>query len=84
MFAAANARTHARLGLAISRKVSPKAVVRNRIKRQVRESFRLHQRALTGRDIVVAGHNAAGAADAKALRQALEKIWAEIAQRKTT
>ncbi len=84
VFAAPNALTHARLGLAISRKVSPKAVVRNRIKRQVRESFRLHQHALVGRDIVVAGHRAASVADTKALRQALEKTWAEIAQCKTT
>src|SRR5699024_1996593 len=33
----------ARLGLAVSRKVSPRAVERNRIKRQIRESFRRHR-----------------------------------------
>ena len=48
VFAVANARTHARLGLAISRKVSPKAVVRNRIKRQVRESFSVASTRLNG------------------------------------
>ena len=42
-----------RLGLAVSKKVAKSAVVRNRIKRLIRESFRLQQHDLTGLDIVV-------------------------------
>lgn len=44
---------YARLGLAISRKCAARAVARNRIKRLVRESFRLAQHELTALDIVV-------------------------------
>lgn len=43
----------ARLGMAISKRVLKNAVERNRIKRIVRESFRYHQQALGGLDIVV-------------------------------
>jgi ribonuclease P protein component len=43
----------ARLGLAISKRSFASAVVRNRIKRIVRECFRLEQAALMGWDIVV-------------------------------
>lgn len=46
---------YARLGLAISRRCARRAVVRNRIKRLVRESFRHQQLNLAGLDIVVIG-----------------------------
>ncbi len=51
----------ARLGLAVSRKVDTRAVVRNRIKRALRERFR-HLRAILpgGSYIVVARAAAAG------------------------
>ena len=55
MFArlAANGRDHARLGMAIGLKAAGNAVTRNRMRRQVRESFRRHQHQLAGLDIVV-------------------------------
>ena len=43
----------ARLGMAVSRKVDPRAVGRNRIKRILRENFRHHRRAMRPGDIVV-------------------------------
>jgi ribonuclease P protein component len=53
MLAAANGLTHARLGISIPRRVGT-AVKRNRIKRLLRESFRLEQRSLpTGVDLVL-------------------------------
>lgn len=50
-----NALAYPRLGLAISRKAAKLAVVRNRVKRIARESFRLHQTQLGGADYVVLG-----------------------------
>jgi len=43
---------HPRLGLAISKKCAKNAVDRNRIKRIIRDSFRLHQHTLPNVDIV--------------------------------
>jgi hypothetical protein len=40
VFVLANALTHSRIGIAVGRKVAPRAVDRNRIKRLVRETFR--------------------------------------------
>lgn len=42
-----------RLGLAIAKKHCRRAVDRNRIKRQIRESFRLHKDTLPAVDVVV-------------------------------
>lgn len=43
----------ARLGLLISRRHAPRAVVRNRIKRCIREAFRLEQERLGPVDVLV-------------------------------
>jgi ribonuclease P protein component len=45
-FVLANDQPHHRLGLTASRKMSARAVGRNRAKRLLRESFRLHARTL--------------------------------------
>jgi len=53
MYAAPNELGHPRLALVISRRVGT-AVVRNRIKRRIREAFRLHQHDLpVGYDMVI-------------------------------
>lgn len=43
----------ARLGLIVAKRIERKAVRRNRIKRAVREAFRLHQQVLVGLDCVM-------------------------------
>ncbi|KAA3628139.1 MAG: ribonuclease P protein component [Proteobacteria bacterium] len=53
VLARTNTLGYARLGMAISRKVAPKAHQRNRIKRVIRESFRHLSLELTGIDFVV-------------------------------
>jgi ribonuclease P protein component len=68
-----------RLGLAVSRKHARHAVTRNRVKRQVRESFRQHQSTLGGRDFVVLAR--AGIELATNLRTELDSHWGVHIQR---
>lgn len=73
-----NSLGHLRLGLVVSRKVSLKAVVRNRLKRLVRESARHHQQQLSGMDVVVMAQRGASAALAPAIHTSLERHWISI------
>jgi ribonuclease P protein component len=52
-----NGRAWSRLGLAVPKKHIHSAVERNRLKRIIRESFRLKQNKLKGSDIVVLVRN---------------------------
>jgi ribonuclease P protein component len=65
----------ARLGLAISKKHCRRATARNRIKRIIRESFRLHQVKLSGLDIVVINRPAAASAENAQIFDSLEAHW---------
>lgn len=76
-----NGLPYARLGLAVSKRTSPKAVARNRLKRHTRESFRLGQAALAGLDIVVVTQTAATAGGAPALRDSLNQHWQKIVKK---
>lgn len=53
LLARPNQLPYARLGTVVSKKNTRLAVQRNRLKRQLREQFRLHQRELAGLDIVI-------------------------------
>lgn len=77
--AAANHLERARLGLGVSRRVSPKAVERNRIKRQIRETFRHCQHELRGLDVIVIAQAAAGGRNNSELRTALRQHLKRIA-----
>lgn len=70
-----NEATTARLGLAISKKHCRRATTRNRIKRIIRESFRQHQPAMTGLDIVVINQPAAATASNRQMFASLETHW---------
>ena len=70
----------ARLGIAVSRKISKRAVVRNRIKRQIRESFRLNKNLLMGMDCVVVAKQAAAVTENPALRTSLDTHWRKISE----
>ncbi len=60
-----------RLGLAVSRKVDPHAVGRNRIKRAMRETFRAHRADLADGDYVVVARVGAARFDHQQLQTAL-------------
>ncbi len=65
----------ARLGLAISRRQAPTAVERNRIKRLVRESFRLRAGAMPSFDVVVMLRTSTSGTPAVVLRDELALLW---------
>ena len=70
-----------RLGLAIAKKRVKLAVQRNRIKRQIRESFRLHQHDLPNIDLVIMVKSGTDKLENIEIRRQLEKIWRKIIQR---
>ncbi|HEV7432694.1 MAG TPA: ribonuclease P protein component, partial [Steroidobacteraceae bacterium] len=65
----------ARLGLSIAARTVGNSVSRNRLRRQIRESFRLQQHDLPPVDIVIGARTAARTAAARELREALERLW---------
>ena len=79
--AAPNTLGHARLGLSIGAKAVGNSVARNRVKRQVRDSFRLVAAELPGLDLVVGARNGARTAHNAQLRESLDGLWKKIQKR---
>jgi len=71
---------NARLGLAVSKKVSKSAVQRNRIKRIVRESFRKHSAHLPAVDLVVMARPGAAGCDNHRLANSIDALLERIAR----
>lgn len=69
-----NEQKHPRLGLAISKRKVRLAVTRSRLKRLIRESFRLTQQSYCADYVVMAGAQDASATN-KELLSSLEKHW---------
>ena len=68
----------ARLGMAISKKRVNSAVARNKIKRLVRESFRLNRNSLKGLDLVVLAQKNITYKDNRIIRKSLLAHWKRL------
>ena len=73
---------HPRLGLVIGKKSVKLSVERNRLKRQIRESFRANQENLVGWDIVVVARKGLGDLENAELAQQFGKLWKRLARSK--
>ena len=71
---------HPRLGLVIGKKSVKLSVERNRIKRQLRETFRLHQMELKGWDIVVIARKGLADLDNAELARQFAKLWRRLSR----
>lgn len=69
---------HPRLGLVIAKKKIRRSVDRNRVKRTVRESFRLHQADLPCADVIFMARQDLAALPAESLRDALDQAWKKM------
>ena len=72
---------YARLGMAISKKRIKTAVARNRVKRLIRESFRLHKNELANVDVIVLGQSRAENVANKQMYDSLDAHWKNITKR---
>ena len=69
-----------RLGLAVSVKNAGNSVERNRLRRTIRESFRLHQHELPAIDLVVSARGRAREATGEELRASLALLWKKVTE----
>lgn len=73
-----------RLGLAVAVRVAGSSVERNRIRRIIRESFRLHQHELPLLDIVVSARERARHAPGQVLHASLAALWRKVTEQCAT
>jgi ribonuclease P protein component len=69
-----------RLGILIAKKNVAKATSRNRLRRKVKESFRLHQHQIKGYDVLFIAYKSLDELNNEELRQCLEKQWQYLAK----
>lgn len=78
--AVANEAGEARLGMAVAIRAAGNAVRRNRIRRLIRESFRMHRQELPAVDVLVTARAAAAAATNRAVFESLAQHWRTIGE----
>jgi ribonuclease P protein component len=67
-----------RVGITVSKKVSKRAVDRNRIKRQIREFIRYRLDQLLSVDIVITAKPSCATASDKERDESLEALWTKV------
>ncbi|MGH8267105.1 MAG: ribonuclease P protein component, partial [Steroidobacteraceae bacterium] len=70
----------ARLGLAVAVRAAGGAVARNRLRRIIRESFRLQQRVIPALDLIVSARPRAREVNAALLRESLAALWRKVGE----
>ncbi len=78
VYARANGLKNARVGITVSRRVSQKAINRNRIKRTIRESFRHNNIRLAGLDVVAIARPTAETTNNTQLANSLQQHWKRV------
>ncbi|MDO1529412.1 ribonuclease P protein component [Fulvimonas sp. R45] len=73
-----NGLAHARLGLAVSKRVSKRAVERNRIKRLLRESFRRARPGLPAYDLLLVPREQAAGVPGPELLAEIDALWRRL------
>ena len=68
----------ARLGMSVAVRSMGSAVRRNRVRRMIRESFRLHRAAIPAVDVIIGVRAIARDASAAAVRDSLDQIWQRL------
>nr|WP_243887972.1 ribonuclease P protein component [Shewanella algae] len=81
LLAVPNEMQHPRLGLTVAKRHVKRANQRNRIKRVIRDSFRLNQHDLPPLDIVVLVRGGVLDMDNEQLRKLVEKLWRKLSRR---
>lgn len=75
---AVNDTASARLGMAVGARVAGSAVNRNRLRRLIRESFRMHRQEMPAVDVLVTARAAAATAKNREVFDSLAKLWQSI------
>lgn len=73
-----SSQSYPRLGLVISKKNAKQAVLRNRFKRIVRESFRVNQESLKNYDVVVLARPGITRLSKSELRVKVDELWVKL------
>ena len=76
-----NGLDHPRLGLVIAKKNVRLAVQRNRVKRIIRESFRLQRSRLPGIDVIVLARRGVDQLDNAELHRCCKQLWRQLEKR---
>jgi len=67
-----------KLGITVSKKVSKRAVDRNRIKRQIREWFRKNKSTYATFDLIITAKPVANSKTNQEIQYSLEDIWRKV------
>lgn len=69
---------HSRLGFVISKKNVRQAVKRNRVRRIIRESFRLNQHNLPAVDMIILARSGLGELENEQIHKLMKKCWSRL------